>query len=73
MFQIKKLALQQVIRFFTGMNGRQIFYSSYSKHEYDIREEYKWLNVKTVELKLPTPEKAGRWLVAQIRQEREHN
>jgi hypothetical protein len=72
-FQIKKLVLQQVITFFTGTNGRQIFYSSYSKHGYDIMEEYKWLNVKTVELKLPNPEKAGRWPVAQIRQERRHS
>jgi len=36
-------------------------------------EEYEWLNVETVELKLPKKEKAGRWLVAQIRQEREPN
>jgi len=36
-------------------------------------EEYEWLNVKTVEPKLPNPEKAGRWLVAQIRQEKEPN
>jgi len=55
------------------MNERQIFYSSYSKHEYGIMEEYEWLNVKTVELKLPIPEKVGRWLVAQIRQERGQN
>ena len=59
--------------FFTGMNGRQIFYSSYSKHDYGIMEEYKWLNVKTVELKLLIQEKAGRWLVAQIRQEKGQN
>jgi hypothetical protein len=36
-------------------------------------EEYGWLNVRTVEKKLPIPEKAGRWLVAQIKQEREQN
>ena len=33
----------------------------------------KWLNVNTVEPKLPNPEKAGRWQVAQIRQERGQN
>jgi len=32
-----------------------------------------WLNVKTVEPKLPNLEKAGKWLVAQISQEREPN
>jgi hypothetical protein len=31
---------------------------------------YEWLNVKTVEPKLQALEKPGRWLVAQIRQER---
>jgi hypothetical protein len=36
-------------------------------------EENEWLNVKTVEPKLPTPEKPGRWLVAQTRQERGQN
>jgi hypothetical protein len=36
-------------------------------------EEDKWQNVKTVEPKLPTPEKAGKWLVAQIRQGKEPN
>jgi len=36
-------------------------------------EEDEWLNVKTVELKLPTLEKAGKWLVAQIRQGKEPN
>jgi hypothetical protein len=36
-------------------------------------EEDEWLNVKTAEPKLPNPEKAGRWLVAQIRQEKEPN
>jgi hypothetical protein len=36
-------------------------------------EEKKWLNVKTVEPKLPNLEKAGRWLVAQIRQGKELN
>jgi len=38
-----------------------------------LLEEEKWLNVKTVEPKLQNPEKLGRWLVAQIRQEKEHN
>jgi len=36
-------------------------------------EEEKWLNVKTVELKLPRPESNGRWLVVQIRQGKEPN
>jgi len=36
-------------------------------------EEDEWLNVKTVEPKLLTLENAGKWLVAQIRQERELN
>jgi len=36
-------------------------------------EEEKWLNVKTVEPKLLAPESNGRWLVAQIRQEKELN
>jgi hypothetical protein len=36
-------------------------------------EEEKWLNVKTVEPKLPSPESSGRWLVAQIRQGKEPN
>jgi hypothetical protein len=36
-------------------------------------EEDEWLNVRTVEPKLPTPEKPGKWLVAQIRQEKEPN
>jgi hypothetical protein len=36
-------------------------------------EEDEWLNVKTVEPKLPKKEKAGKWLVAQIRQGREPN
>jgi len=36
-------------------------------------EEYEWLNVDTVELKLLKKEKAGRWLVAQTRQERKPN
>ena len=31
---------------------------------------YEWLNVKTVEQKLQALEKAGRWPVAQTRQER---
>ena len=38
-----------------------------------LMEEDEWLNVKTVVLKLPKKEKAGRWLVAQIRQERGPN
>ncbi len=38
-----------------------------------LLEEKEWLNVKTVEPKLPNPEKVGRWLVAQIRQEKELN
>jgi len=36
-------------------------------------EEDGWLNVNTVEQKLPIPEKVGRWPVAQIKQEREQN
>jgi len=36
-------------------------------------EEDEWLNVETVQLKLPKKEKAGKWLVAQIRQGREPN
>jgi len=38
-----------------------------------LMEEDEWLNVKTVELKLPNLEKAGKWLVAQIRQGKEPN
>jgi len=38
-----------------------------------LLEEMEWLNVKTVELKLPNLEKAGKWLVAPIRQEKEPN
>jgi len=36
-------------------------------------EEEKWLNVKTVEPKLPRPENNGRWRVAQIKQGKELN
>ena len=38
-----------------------------------LLEEKEWLNAKTVEPKLLHPEKVGRWLVAQIRQEKELN
>jgi hypothetical protein len=36
-------------------------------------EEIKWLNAKIVEPKLLHLEKPGKWLVAQIRQEKELN
>jgi hypothetical protein len=63
------MALCEVISFVTGINGRQIFYSqpTYMVVKFDGRK-MKWLNVKTVEPKLLAPEKAGRWLVAQISQ-----
>ena len=38
-----------------------------------LMEEDEWLHVDTVELKLPNLEKAGRWLVARIRQGKEPN
>jgi hypothetical protein len=51
------------------MNGRQIFYSQSTYRVVTFKwEEDEWLNVQTVEPKLPTLEKAGRWLVAQTSQ-----
>jgi len=38
-----------------------------------LLEEKEWLNAKTVEPKLLHPEKLGKWLVVQIRQEKELN
>jgi hypothetical protein len=38
-----------------------------------LLEEEEWLNAKTVELKWLHPEKLGKWLVVQIRQEKEPN
>jgi hypothetical protein len=68
------MALCEVISFVTGMNGRQIFYSqpTYMIALFDGRK-MKWRNVKTVEPKLPAPEKAGRWLDAQTSQGKEPN